>query len=138
MREFLYSLFKKQNEILEKINDNIEHLREPITNKDEKITYDNWIFLPTDENGHSKPPENDYDGYEYVLVKLNDRTGHTLSVPRVARYVPNRNLWFSPDHDKVYGKGYECEVVMWKPIPGTEWDDICVDGKNIERIYSYR
>lgn len=97
--------------------------------------------MGTDKNGNILPPGIKYKDYEWVFVKIMDECDNVLSVPRIARYISELNRWVSVDENIIYSnKKYDKhnkKVIAWKPIPGTEWEDLYVGGKIKERFYRY-
>lgn len=131
----LCKLIMDQNDVLQNTNNLLKELCESILNKQcgKKNRRDqDWIPLETDNNGDCLPPGAEYKDYEYVLVRVGEGNVNLRQVPRIAKYVWNSYIWTSVD-GIIYNK-----VTMWKPIPGTEWDDVYSDlGTRIQRAYRY-
>lgn len=127
-------LMSNQNKILQDIGDNLRYLRKNFTMNNFVINQEQneWHHIRMDGEGNLLSPDSDYDDYEWVLVKIYDSFLHVLPIPRIARYNKETNLWMSID-----GPVITDGVAMWKPIPGTEWEDVFIDNKRMSRCYQY-
>lgn len=83
------------------------------------------------------PPGIEYNGYQWVLVKLKDRDAGELTVPRIAMFDARSEYWIGIDNSGIYAKEYRREVIAWKPISGTKWEDLYQDGEKVMRVYTY-
>lgn len=142
MNDFFYTFLKNQNDILQNINENMGEIVECVhilkkEHSEKETVPTSWIKLEIDGNGTILPPGKEYDDYEWVLVKLKDKNYHVLPVPRIAKYDVDNRYWITIDNNGIYGKHYRYEVVAWKPILGTEWEDVYVGGKLKGRLYRY-
>lgn len=99
---------------------------------------DEWCVLEMDEDGNILPPDDRYEDYEWVIVKTKDSSGHIHSVPRIARYNSEKNIWISIENGVIYSNTNRYNVAMWRPIPGTSWEDLVDwDNKRVMRVYKY-
>lgn len=132
--ERLFDVLTSQKDVLNSMNNTLKELCKLVLNERYgRESEGDWIPLETDNNGDYLPPGVEYKDYEYVLVRVGEGNVNLRQVPRIAKYVWNSYIWTSID-GVIYNN-----VTMWKPIPGTEWDDLYSDlGTRIQRAYRYK
>lgn len=102
-------------------------------NKDEK-----WYSVDMDGT-----PGPEYEGYDWVLVKIADDSDLLPSgsdrlhdLPHIAEFRDGR--WFPEEWNEPYGTlTVPFKVVSWRPIPGDSCETLYCDGKPMKKVHSY-
>lgn len=135
----LCMLMSNQNKILQDINACLKEKNSRTNHHTSNSFYcicpdkEEWHIIQRDEKGKFLPPGSDYDEYEWVIVKRLGSEGHyELSVPRIAKYNRKLECWEEIDLEME-----PITVTMWKPIPGTEWENVFVNNEKMLRGYRY-